>query len=204
MTEHWDQPGPAHPIAARSVSEMGDKEFSRLLSAREKAGTATPVLQRLLLLLPALAMAVVIAGLVLFITSHFRMMDVRNTIGSAGNHVGDKGDVDALSGAVIVGLGAIAAFAGARFDVAARTRAILMTFGSVLMIVPGSAAALLLDPSRADLLRHYHVGTWGSRASFFDLVHALDALCWAVAACGVVIVVIMMLQRRRVSAAYPT
>jgi hypothetical protein len=204
MTEHWDQPGPAHPIAARSVSEMGDKEFSRLLSAREKAGTATPVLQRLLLLLPALAMAVVIAGLVLFITSHFRMMDVRNTINSAGNHVGDKGDVDALSGAVIVGLGAIAAFAGARFDVAARTRAILMTFGSVLMIVPGSAAALLLDPSRADLLRHYHVGTWGSRASFFDLVHALDALCWAVAACGVVIVVIMMLQRRRVSAAYPT
>lgn len=203
MTERWDQPGPARPPAAVSVSRMSDEEFSRLLSAQEKANTATPGLQRALTLLPALAMAASVAGVVVLVTSHFRMMDVRHTVDAAGNPNGGGGDVVAVCSAVIAGLGAIAAFVGARFDITARTRTILMTAGAVIMIVVGSAVGLSLDPSRADLLRHYHVGTWGSRASFYELVHILDALCWVVVACGVAVMVIMILQRRRISAAYP-
>ena len=41
------------------------------------------------------------------------------------------------------------------------------------MLLVGGSVGLFLDPSRADLRSHYHVGVWGSIASFNRLIHTL-------------------------------
>jgi hypothetical protein len=203
VTERWEQPEPARPVAARSVSQMSSREFAKFLSAQEKANTATPGLQSALTVVPVLVVLATIAGLVIFTASHFRWMDVRYGVDAAGNHIGSRGDVNAMGMTALAVIGALLALVGARFDVTERTRIILMSSASAVMIVGGSCLALFLDPSRGDLQRHYHVGSWGSQASFAALLHTLDAIGWVVGVCGVAILVLMLLQRHRVAAAYP-
>ena len=120
MTERWEQPEPARPAAARTFSQMSDAERAELLSAQDKANTATPGLQTALTLLPAVAALAALVAVGIFMASHF-----------------------------------------------------------------------------------YHVGVWGTRASFYRLFDTFDALGWLVAACGLAVLVLMVLQRRRIDATYP-
>jgi hypothetical protein len=98
--------------------------------------------------------------------------------------------------------GALCSLAGAWFDVAARTRLLLIGAGAAVMVLVGGSVGFFLDPSRADLRSHYHVGEWGSAASFDRLIHTFDALGWCLAACGIAVVVVMLVQRRRIAAVY--
>ncbi len=210
MTEQNGQPKPARPAAdagpawLRYRSQMTDAELRALLSARDKATTATPGLQSALTIAVVVAVLATVMALAIFNFSHFRAMDGRYGRDSAGNRTGGFVDDTTSWGIALLALaGAGSAAAGVRLDVTARTRAILMLTGAAVLIVIGTGVGLLLDPSRHDLLRHFHVGVWGTRASFDRLMHVLNACGWLVAACGVAVVVLMVVQRRRLVAAYP-
>jgi len=203
------QPKPARPVTAgvpvwlRPPSQLSDAERSSLLTARDKASTATPGLQRALTGAAISGIVLALVGLAIFQFSHFRAMDLVHGVDAAGQRTGFQDDYKAWGVALFVVVGALLALAGHRLDVAARTRVILMTAGSAVMVVTGACAGLLLVPSRGDLRAHYHVGVWGSAASFSRFIHALSLCGWLIAACGVAIAVLMLLQRRRIAAAYP-
>lgn len=202
MTESWEQPEPARPVAGHTLAEMSAAERVALLTAQDKANTATPRLQKALMLPPIVAALAGVAGSVIFIASHYRSMDVQYTVDAQGNPIGDRYDYHAVYLAVFVVVAALVAVAGVRLDVTARTRTILMSIGAATMIAVGGGVALLIRPSRADLQVHYHVGVWGTRAAFYRLFDTLDALGWVVAACGLAVLALMLLQRRRIAAAY--
>ena len=148
------------------------------------------------------ALAAVLA-LGIFNFSHFRAMDVLHGLDAAGNPAAAAVDYTAWGVAFIAVAATAVALAGVRLDVTQSTRSILMTAGAAMMIATGAGFALGLDPSRHDLQKHYHVGAWGTRASFDHLIHLLDACGWLVAACGLAVLVLMVVQRRRIAAAYP-
>ena len=217
MNDDREQPEPARPPVAspvwmRPVSELSDEEFGQVLTARERAETATPRLQAWLFGVTLLGIVCVVAAVVVFNWSHFRAMDVTQGVDASGRAVGGAIDYTVWGVAFIAIGGALLALAGVKFDVTARTRSVLVVVGAALMIVVGAGIGLLLDPSRHDLLKHYHVGawgrlwpdgSWGSEASFARFIHLLDACGWALAACGVALLVLMTVQRRRLARAYP-
>jgi xanthine/uracil/vitamin C permease (AzgA family) len=203
MTERWEQPEPARPAAARTFSQMSDAERAELLSAQDKANTATPGLQTALTLLPAVAALAALVAVGIFMASHFRAMDLQYAVDAQGNRIGGQFDYHAVYIAFAAVVGAVVALAGARIDVTARTRTLMMTIGVGVMIVVGSCVGLLIGPSSKGLQVHYHVGVWGTRASFYRLFDTFDALGWLVAACGLAVLVLMVLQRRRIDATYP-
>ncbi len=179
---------------------MSDADFVELLSARDRARTATPRLQSGLTTAAVVALAATVVALVMFDFSHFRAMDVvRDT------RPGDPAATDykAWGVALFSIIAALAVLAGVQLDVTARTRRVLQTAGALVMIAVGAGTALLLDPSRRDLAAYYHVGAWGSRASFDRFLYALDGFGLVVAACGVAALVLAARQRRRIDAAYP-
>ena len=210
MTEQNGQPKPARPARVagpawlRYPSQITAAEMGDLLSARDKANTATPGLQSALTVAIVVAALAAIAALGIFNFSHFRSMDVRYGTDSAGHRTGGVIDDTTSWGIALLAVaGAGLAVAGVRFDVTARTRAILMLAGAAVLIGIGTGVGLRLEPSRHDLLKHFHVGVWGTRASFDRLMHMLSACGWLVAACGVAVVVLLVVQRRRIAAAYP-
>lgn len=203
MTEQWEQPEPARPAGTRTLAQMSKAERAKLLTAQDKANTATPGLQKALTLLPIIAALAALAAVIIFITSHYRAMDVQYQVDAQGNPIGDHFDLHAVYIAATVVIAALVAVLGARIDVTARTRTIMMTIGAGIMVVVGSCVALLISPASKALRVHYHVGVWGTRAAFYRLFNTLDALGWVVAACGVAVFALMVLQRRRISAAYP-
>ncbi len=210
MTEEVGQPKPARPasvagpVSLRYPSQMTHAEMRGLLSAQDKARSATPGLQSALTIVVVVAVLATVMALGIFNFSHLRAMDGRYGRDSAGNRTGGVVDDTTSWGIAFLAVaGAGLAAAGVRLDVTARTRAILMLAGAAVLIVIGAGVGLLVDPSRHDLLRHFHVGLWGTRASFDRLMHALDACGWLVAVCGVTVVVLMVVQRRRIAAAYP-
>ena len=203
------QPEPARPAASvgaprlRCASQMTDAEVRDLLSAQDKARTVTPGLQSALTAAIIVAALAAILALGIFNFSHFRAMDVLHGVDAARNPAAGAVDYTAWGVAFIAVVAAAVALAGVRLDVTPPTRNILTTAGSAMMIATGAGFALGLDPSRHDLLKHYHVGVWGTRASFDHLIHMLDACGWLVAACGVAVLVLTVVQRRRIAAAYP-
>lgn len=207
MTHQTEQPEPAKPspggpVWRRYASQMNDRQFHALLTAREKASEVTPGLQRALTAVSLAAAVATVAAVAVFLWSHFRAMDVQSGLDAAGNRTGFQADYT-VAGIVLIAFGGVLlALAGTRLDVTARTRAVLMASGGGVMMAVGAGAGLLLDPSREDLRRHYHVGEWGSQASFERLLHILGAFGWFVAACGLVVVLLMIVQRRKVAAAY--
>jgi hypothetical protein len=198
--EKVGQPKPARPAASagapwlRYPSQMTDAEVRDLLSAQDKARTVTPGLQSALTAAIIVAALAAIVALGIFNFSHFRAMDFLH---------GGAVDYTAWGVAFIAVVAAAVALAGVRLDLTQSTPSILTTAGSAMMIAVGAGFALGLDPSRHDLLKHYHVGVWGTRASFDHLIHMLDACGWLVAACGLAVLVLMVVQRRRIAAAYP-
>lgn len=207
--EEVGQPKPARPAVSagapwlRYPSQMTDAEVRDLLSAQDKARTVTPGLQSALTAAIIVAALVAILALGIFNFSHFRAMDVLHGVDAARNPAAGAVDYTAWGLAFIAVVAAAVAFAGVRLDVTPPTRNILTTAGSAMMIATGAGFALGLDPSRHDLLKHYHVGVWGTRASFDHLIRMLDACGWLVAACGVAVLVLTVVQRRRIAAAYP-
>lgn len=203
-----DPAGPAsalqgrQPMPARPAARMTEADYVELLSARDRARTATPRLQSALTTAAVVALAATVVALVVFDFSHFRAMDVVHVDDRPGQPAMST-DYKAWGVALFAVLAAAATLAGLHFDVTARTRRLLTTAGAVVMIAVGAGTALLLDPSRRDLSAYYHVGTWGSRASFDRFIYLLDAFGWIVAGCGVAALVLAALQRRRVGAAYP-
>jgi hypothetical protein len=210
VTEKVGQPKPARPNVPtgpawlRYPSQMNDAEARDLLSEQDKASTVTPGLQSALTAATVVAVLAAIAAVGIFNFSHFRAMDVRYGMDSAGNPTGGTVDYTAWGIGLLAGAGALSALAGVRFDLTARTRIILMTAGSAAMIAVGAGVAVLLDPSRHDLLKYFHVGIWGSRSSFDRLIYVLDACGWLVAGCGVAVLVLMVVQRRRIAVALDT
>jgi hypothetical protein len=194
------QPEPARPVMEGVPSEA---ELRSLLTAKDKANTSTPGLQRAMTALALAAVVLALLGLAVFQFSHFRAMDVMHGVDAAGHRIGFDADYTAWGIALFVVVGALLALAGHRLDVTTRTRTILMTAGSVVMIVTGSCVGLFLVPSRADLRAHYHVGVWGSPASFSRLIDTMNVCGWLIAVCGVALLVLMVVQRRRIAAAYP-
>ncbi len=209
MTAENGQPKPARPVAGggaarqRYPSQLSDAEASELLSAQDKARTATPRLQTALTVATVAAILVTILAGAIFDFSHFRAMDITRAFDPEGVPAGGAVDYSAAGAALLAAAAAGVALAGVRLDVTERTRTVLMTAGAAGMVVMGVGAGIKLDPSRRALLEHYHVGVWGSRASFDLLMHELAACGWLVAACGVAVVVLMRMQRRRVAEAYP-
>lgn len=209
MTTESGQPKPARPVAdggpawLRYPSQISDAEARGLLSAQDKARTAMPGLQTALTVATVVAILVTILAGAIFNFSHFRAMDITRAFHPGGVPAGGAVDYSAAGAALLAAAAAGVALAGVRLDVTERTRTVLMTAGAAGMVVMGAGAGIMLDPSRRALLEHYHVGIWGSRASFDVLLHELAACGWVVAACGVAVVVLMRTQRRRVAAAYP-
>jgi len=218
VNDDWEQPEPARPAVPQQVwlrppSQLTDDEFAQLLSPREKADTATPHLQAWLAGLACTGGLIAIAAVCIFNWSHFRAMDVTRGASANGQITGGNADFIVWGIAAFAVVGAILAFVGIRTNLSARTRTVLIVAGAGLMTVTGACVGLFLDPSRYDLLRHYHVGAlgrrlwdgevWGSEASFARFIHLLDACGWLVAACGVVVLVLVVVQRRRLAAAYP-
>jgi hypothetical protein len=207
--EEVGQPKPARPAVSagapwlRYPSEMTDADVRDLLTQQDKARTVTPGLQRALTVTIVVGALAVVVALGVFNFSHFRAMDVQLGRDSAGHLIGWAADYTAWGIAFMAVAAELLALAGVRLDITARTRVILTAAGSAVMIAVGSGVALLLDPSRHDLLKHFHVGVWGSLASFDLLIHVLDACGWLFAACGVAVLVLMVVQRRRIAAAYP-
>jgi hypothetical protein len=209
MTAENGQPKPARPAVTtgpawlRYSSQISDAEARGLLSAQDKAKTATPRLQTALTAATVAAILITILAGAIFNFSHFRAMDVTRAPGPGQVPAGGAVDYTAAGVALLVVAAAGVALAGARLDVTARTRTLLMTAGAAGMVALGAGAGAMLDPSRRALLEHYHVGVWGSRTSFDWLMHELAACGWLVAACGVAVFMLMLVQRRRLAEAYP-
>jgi hypothetical protein len=209
MTAENGQPKPARPAATagpawlRYPSQISDAEARGLLSAQDKAKTATPRLQTALTAATVAAILITILAGAIFNFSHFRAMDLTRAPDARHDPAGAAVDYTVAGAALLAVAAAGVALAGARLDVTERTRTLLMTAGAAGMVVMGAGAGVMLDPSRRALLKHYHVGVWGSRASFDRLMHELAACGWLVAACGVAVVVLMRVQRRRIAEAYP-
>jgi hypothetical protein len=209
VTDENDQPEPARPAVPEGPawlhyeSEIGEAEVRDLVPARTRAGAVTPGLQRALTTATGIAVLAAIVAAVVFNISHFRSMDAMYGVDRAGHAIGAAVDYTAASIVLIAIVGALVAFAGVWLDVTARTRAVLMTVGAIVMILIGGGVGLFLDPSRPDLLKHYHVGDWGTRASFARLMHSLDTCGGLVAACGLAILILMIVQQRKVRRAYP-
>jgi hypothetical protein len=210
MTQETGQPEPARPATADGpawlgyASQISDAQFTRdMLTARDKAETATPRLQMALTVLAVVAALTAMSALGVFTASHFRAMDMHYGVDAEGNPIGDEIDVRVAGIAFLTGAAGLVVLAGARLNLAARTRVVMMSAGATVMVVVGGGMGLLLDPSRRDLQQHYHVGEWGTRAAFDRFVHSLDALGWLIAACGIAVMVLAFVQRRRMSEAFP-
>lgn len=208
MTAENGQPRPVRPAVGagpawlRYPSQLTEAEVRDLLSAQDKARSATPRLQAALTAATVAAILVTILAGAIFNWSHFRAMDLIRDADATHGPAGGAVDYNVAGVALLAAAAAGVALAGVRLDVTARTRTLLMTAGAAGMVVLGAGAGVLLDPSRHTLLKHYHVGVWGSRTSFDRLIQELATCGWLVAACGVAVVVLMLVQRRRIAAAY--
>jgi hypothetical protein len=179
---------------------MTEADYVELLSARDRARTATPGLQSALTAVAVTAVAATVVALAIFDFSHFRAMDVARGARPGADPAAT--DYKAWGVALFAVVAALAAAGGVQLDVTARTRHLLTTAGGLVMIAVGAGTALLLEPTRHDVAAYYHVGTWGSRASFDRFLYSLDGIGLVVAGCGVTVLVLAALQRRRVAAAY--
>jgi hypothetical protein len=207
MVEESEQTRATRPAdagsARRHASRMTDAELGDLMTARDKANKATPGLQRALAVLAIAAALLANVAVGVYVTSHFRDMDVEFGVDASGRRIGAEVDDKAKVTALLATTGALLILLGALLNVTARARQLLLAAGSVVVVSVGAGVGLLLDASRQDLQRHFHVGDWGTRTSFNRLIYTLDAFGWLVAACGVAVLVLMVVQRRRISEAYP-
>jgi hypothetical protein len=197
------RPGTSGPTRHEYVSEMSEAEFETLLRPLDRARTVAPHLQRLMTAVLAAAIGMSIIAIWVFLSSHFVAMDALHGMDAKGRATFPNTQFNIVAVTAFSVAGALIALAGVRLDLQQVTRAVLVTAGSVVMALVGVGVALWFVPTRNDLRHYYHVGSWGSAASFSHLLHLVDALGLAVAGCAVVAVVVMAMEWRRLTAAYP-
>lgn len=182
---------------------MRDEEFIALLTAQERAATATPRLQGALLGVALAAAALAAASAVLFSASSW--VDAESARITTGNPDNAEwiSSTYAWTVAALVFLAALLVAGGSRIDVGARVRYGMMTIGAVLMVTIGGLTPVRFNPSRDGLRHYYHVGEVASSAAFAHWVYPIDVIAVLIAGCGVTALVLGELQRRRVAAAYP-
>lgn len=207
MRDEAGQPEPARPVVApqlwqRPASQLTDADWDRLLTARERAKAKTPGLQKALTGVCILAILLSLVAGGVFSLSHFRLMDIEHGVDAEGNSIGWDADYTAFGLVFFAVCGALLALAGIWLNVGARTRRLLMWIGASILALIGIGTAVLANPWNDDLRSHYHVGEWGSAASFDGLFYTLDALALLLAGCGVAIVAVSVVQRRRIAVAY--
>jgi hypothetical protein len=114
------QPEPARPIVAKPTSQLSQTEFNSLLTTSEKARGATPGTQKTLAISAIGAALLALIAVVVFNTSHFRVMDINHGFDSAENRIGWDADYSAYGLVLFVVAGALIVLAGTRLDVGAK------------------------------------------------------------------------------------